>query len=95
MSTISVHTPSFVKFHRCLLELSFGNEKRTDGRTTDRRADGRTDRHTDVQRETIIPRHYRVAGYNNTNKKNKKKTKKTKKKKEDASSLLEMDRSKA
>ena len=30
-----------------------------DGRTTD----GPTDRHTDVQRETIIPRHYRVAGY--------------------------------
>ena len=31
----------------------------TDGRTTD----GRTDRHTDVERETIIPCHYRVAGY--------------------------------
>ena len=30
-----------------------------DGRTTD----GQTDRHTDVQRELIIPRHYRVAGY--------------------------------
>ena len=26
---------------------------------------GRTDRHTNVQRETIIPRHYRVAGYKN------------------------------
>ena len=33
--------------------------KQTEGRTTD----GRTDRHTDVQRENIIPRHYRVAGY--------------------------------
>ena len=32
---------------------------RTDGRTTDGRLDG----HTDVQRETIIPHHYRVAGY--------------------------------
>ena len=30
-----------------------------------RKPDGRTDRHTDVQRETIISRHYRVAGYNN------------------------------
>ena len=29
------------------------------------RTDGRTDRHTDVQRETIIPRHYCVAGYKN------------------------------
>ena len=36
-----------------------------------RKTDGRTDvpnRHTDVQCETIIPRHYRVAGYKkNTN----------------------------
>ena len=31
-------------------------------RMTDRQMD---DRHTDVQRETIIPRHYRVAGYKN------------------------------
>ena len=28
-----------------------------------RKTDGRTDRHTDVQRETIITRHYCVAGY--------------------------------
>ena len=28
--------------------------------------DGRTDRHTAVQRETIVPSHYRVAGYKNT-----------------------------
>ena len=27
--------------------------------------DGWTDRHTDIQRETIIPSHYRVAGYKN------------------------------
>ena len=32
---------------------------KTDGRTTDG--------HTDDQRETIIPRHYCVAGYKNTN----------------------------
>ena len=38
-----------------------GQTKRTDGRRTD----GRTDRHTDMQRETIIPRHSRVAGYKN------------------------------
>ena len=25
------------------------------------------DRHMDVQRETIIPRHYRVVGYKNEN----------------------------
>ena len=30
---------------------------------TGRTNDWRTDRHTDVQRETIIPRHYFVAGY--------------------------------
>ena len=33
-----------------------------------RKTDGRTDRHTDVQRETIIPRNYRVAGYKNKGK---------------------------
>ena len=60
-----MHIPSLAKIHRCLLKLSSGNEKRIDGRTTD----GRSDRHTDVQRETIIPRHYRVAGYKNNNKK--------------------------
>ena len=27
------------------------------------KTDGRTDGHTDDQRETIIPRHYCVAGY--------------------------------
>ena len=32
-----------------------------DGRTTDRRMD----KHTDVQHETIIPRHYCVMGYKN------------------------------
>ena len=34
-------------------------KQNTDGR--------RMDRHTDVQRETIIPRQYRVAGYKNEN----------------------------
>ena len=33
-------------------------------RKTDRRTDGQTDGLTDDQRETIIPRHYCVAGYN-------------------------------
>ena len=37
-------------------------KRKTDGRMDD----GRTDRHTDVQRETIIPRHYFVAGYKNS-----------------------------
>ena len=35
-------------------------KRKTDGRTYDRRTDGQTN----VQRETIIPRHYCVAGYN-------------------------------
>ena len=35
--------------------LSSGNKKGMDGR--------QTDRHTDIQRETIIPRHYCVSGY--------------------------------
>ena len=35
-----------------------------DGLTDGRTIDGWKDRHLDVQRETIIPRHYRVAGYN-------------------------------
>ena len=34
---------------------------KTDGRTTD----WRTDRHTDIQHETIMPRHYCVGGYKN------------------------------
>ena len=58
ISTISMHIPSLVKIHWCLLKLSSGNGKRIDGCKTD----GRTDRHTDVQRETIIPLHYRVGG---------------------------------
>ena len=37
-------------------------KRKTDGR---RMTDGQTDRHTDIQRETIIPRHYCVAGYKN------------------------------
>ena len=48
--TISMHIPFLVKIHWCLLKLSSRNEKRMDG-------------HMDVQHETIIPRHYIVAGY--------------------------------
>ena len=54
-----MHKPSLVKTHWYLLKLSSGNEIRPAGRTTD----WRTDRHMDVQRETKIPRHYRVVGY--------------------------------
>ena len=57
ISTISMHIPSLVKIHWCLLKLSSGNEM--DGRTDVRRTDGLTD----DQRETMIPRHYCVAGY--------------------------------
>ena len=57
ISTISMHIPILVKIHWCL--LSYHPETKY-GRTYD----GRTDRQTDVQRETIIPRHYRVAEYN-------------------------------
>ena len=68
ISTISMHTPSLVKLHWCLLQLSSGNEIWTDGRTYGWRiTDGRMDRHTVVQRETIIPRHYRVEEYKNIN----------------------------
>ena len=38
-------------------------KRKTDGRTDDGRTDGQTDGLTDDQRETIIPRHYCVAGY--------------------------------
>ena len=54
ISTTSLHVPSLVKIHWCLLKFSSGNEKRTDG-------------HMDDQRETIIPCHYCVAGYKNGN----------------------------
>ena len=37
ISTISMHIPSLVKIHWCLLKLSSGNEKRMDVRRTDRR----------------------------------------------------------
>ena len=46
---------------------------RSDGRTTDGRPDRQTDGLTDDQRETIIPRHYCVAGYKKKKKKKKKK----------------------
>ena len=40
-------------------------KRKTDGRKYDWLTDRQTDRHTDVQRETIKPRHYYVAGYEN------------------------------
>ena len=119
ISIISMHIPSLVKIHWCLLKLSSGNENMgvsqadnsvkiwqnlpisnpkpdlhninaqtksgenpfmftqgiiqkwntdgwTDGWTDIRLTDGRTDGHMDVQHETIIPRHYCVAGYKNS-----------------------------
>ena len=41
-STISMHIPHLVKIHWCLLKLSSGNEKWTDGHTTDGQTDTRT-----------------------------------------------------
>ena len=58
-----MHISSLVEVHWCLLKLSSGNEKQMDGRTMD----GQTDRHTDLQRETIIPCHYCVEGYKKKN----------------------------
>ena len=58
LHNINAHT-KFVKIHWSLLKLSSGNEKQTD--------DWQSDRHTSVEREAIIPRHYRVAGYKNSN----------------------------
>ena len=59
--TISIHIPSLVWIRWCLLKLSSRNEIMADGHTTDRW----TDRHMDVERETIIPRHYHVVRYKN------------------------------
>ena len=42
ISTISMHIPSLVKIHLCLLKLSCANKKRVDGLTTDRQTDGQT-----------------------------------------------------
>ena len=53
ISTISMHMLSLVKIHWCLLKLSSGNGKRTDGQTYNGRTDGRADGLTDDQRETI------------------------------------------
>ena len=59
--TISMHIPSLVKID--IYSSSSGNEHTDEWSTTDGRMGGHTDRHTGDQRETIIPRHYRVAGY--------------------------------
>ena len=53
-----MHTLRLVKIHWQLLKLSSGNEN-MDGRTTDGRTDGRVD----IHRDTVVTRHYRVAGY--------------------------------
>ena len=52
ISTISMHNGSLAKIHWYLhvLKLSSGNKTWTD-------------EHTDDQHETLIPRHYHVAGY--------------------------------
>ena len=63
LHNINAHT-KFGENLLCLLKLSSGNENGTDRRTDDKQMDGQTDRLTDDQRETIIPRHYCVAGYN-------------------------------
>ena len=55
--TISMHIPSLVKIH-WFTQVTIQKWK------TDRRMDiPLMDGHTDIQRETIIPCHYRVAGY--------------------------------
>ena len=40
-------------------------KRKTDGQTDGQQTDGQTDGLTDDQLETIIPRHYCVAGYKN------------------------------
>ena len=52
---------SLVKTHGCLLKLISENDLWMDRLMMD----GQTDTHMDVQRETIIPCHYRVVGYKN------------------------------
>ena len=63
LHNINVHT----KFGENALMLTkvIIQKRKPDGRTYDGRTDGHTDGHTDDQRETIIPRHYCVAGYKN------------------------------
>ena len=59
ISTISMHIPSLMEVHWCLLKLSSGNKILMDRWMYN----WRMDRHMDVQCETIIPRHYCVVGY--------------------------------
>ena len=58
---------AYTKFGENPLKFTqvFIRKRKKDGWMDGCTTDGRTDRHTDVQRETIIPRHYRVAGYKN------------------------------
>ena len=70
ISTISMHISNLMK----IIDVYSSYHPETKNRWTD---DGWTDRHTEVQPETIIPRHYIVAGYKNGKKKKKKKKKHT------------------
>ena len=54
---------SVYKYLSYQTETKYGQ---TDVRTTDTQTDERTDRHTEGQRENIIPRHLRRAGYKNS-----------------------------
>ena len=58
LHNINAHT-NFGENPFMFTQVIIRNEKRTGRRTTD----GQMDRHTDFQCETIIPRHYCVAGY--------------------------------
>ena len=51
-----------------IYSFSSGDEIQTDGRTT---TDGRMDRHTDSQREIIIPARYCMTQYKNEGRKEK------------------------
>ena len=60
LHNINVHT-KFRENPLTFTQVIIQKRKRMAGRMTD----GRTDKHMDVQRETIIPCHYCVAGYKN------------------------------
>ena len=60
LHNINAHT-KFGENPLMFTQVIIRKRKRTDGRADVRRTDG----HTGDQRETIIPHHYCVAGYNN------------------------------
>ena len=61
-----MHTPKFVENPFQFIQVIIRKQKY--GRTYDRQTDEKTDEHMDNQRDTIIPRYYRVAGYKNVGK---------------------------